>query len=1700
MGLYSNVPTFTYVSATGITVTYNEQIYPVQSFYTNKKYIYWDSDNATMLQASNTMPTRSFKRHLVLINDNGVVKEVPSTHEGFEISYSGDSTETIKAKIYALYENNKEFGDKFVAIEQDIDGIRQIVGSGSAGNVNEIVNKVSKLEQTAEKLELSVEEIEKIYADDKEMNLLREELNSSLINLNSDLGTFSSDINDYYKDDKISSEEKVKIDTAIEIIVNRKSELLGHVDKVKLICESQGENDNLIALNSGISALEIAHNNLINNINVAIGDSIIVPTEKTVIINAFSKYNLRVNELKNVCDEIIFLGVGGTLLERLAQISIKSDEIKLSVNRVESNFTSDLNLQKTEIEGQIKDVSSSLEVFKNTVETTFKDGIVDEAEKKVLMEKLEQLEKEKLDVDTKYNDIYSDVNLIEPYKTDLKDKYDIYVSKHEELKSEVLEVLEAENVTDADMIIIRTKFSNYSSSLAVLNSYFNTSLEVIATGKANTEILKVKDEILKELEDTNSKVDDIVNNIDEYIGDGIVDSTEKKTIETSLQSLEKEKSDIEAQFNYWYSSEYLKEPLKSEYKRVYDGYIQKYNNSVEVISSMINKEGLLSDKDRENMLNAHRDLTEAIVEFVEKSNEVISHVSLNQAEDVKNTMQEEIDDINDRLDNLDITIDETFADNIIDQAERKVLAQNISDLELQKTDVSNQYQQLYISTYLDGDLKQEFRNTYNNFITKYTSLIDAINLVLDKVELINDSDRELVSNCQSNLNIAFGEFVKKANEVIEYISKKQSDENLKDFNSELKDLNDRVDGILDDVGGALSDDVLDKAERIVLENGLNDLEIQKNDVVTQYENIFNNENLTDESIKENLKNSYDDFILKYNVLVNKIKYLLDKSGNITEENRTEYNSAYAEYKESVSLFSDSFYAANDYITNKVIDNLKDSFNNEIADLNEAISELDNTMNGIFKDGVLSEAEKISIREQLFVLEREKQDIDTNHTSVYSNTSLSQSLKTSLKQHYDSYISSYNQLINVINSILNKEGIISTSEQLAYRNALNGYRSALTTYSSTLRSAIDNITANKIETSKNELKKEIDDVIASIEDLENNMEEILKDGVLTDTEKAALKQHLYILYKEKQDIDSQYITLYENSLLADTDSTKAKSELKKAYDDFAKVYEELVLVIDEILEKTTIIDSDDRERLEVALVNYRNAIGEYSAKSMKAIDFIAGQKAESESEKVNQKYAEILLSEDGIVNRVGNIEKTSTNTSEELENLKERVSEAELSIKPDAIISTVKQSVTDIVNKSVTNNLIHNSSVLSNLVGFEILGGDIRRYDSLEDVEVEEDIPTVDTSIPSEPQKPEITPPPDGNIEEDEEVEEEVVVKPPTVVPKPVKTRIHFILTVECGDCILIETDCGKNILIDAPDSRLINSSTYKDSTTPIMNYLDKVGITKLDYIICTHFHSDHAGALPTIMNKYCNKNSKLIYNNISDSVINSISNEVSWKTTTYKANVLNKASLLGMTSNSPNNNTTFTLDNNTRFKIYKTSATSGFYNYNKSSLVVVFEYKNTRVALTGDITTDVQEELKNAIGKCDIVKDPHHGYNSSISSNFIKITDPNDVILTRNHGFGSGSSRACNSIGMWQAYDKNIYALWHTNDHITVDFISNGYTISTSKRFYFENSWMRFEDNNNLWYYFKQGGKYAKNETLVLDGKRYHFGSNGVCINPYSPE
>ena len=987
MGLYNNVPTFTYVSATGITVTYNDKIYTVQSFYTNKKYIYWDSDNGTVLQASNTMPTRSTKTHLVLINDNGIVTTVPSTSENFEISYDGDSDDAIKSRIYALYQKDKELGDKYVAIEQDVDGIKQLVGT-SDGEDGTIIDRVSKIEQRADKIELSVSDIQTTYDDDKELQKVREDLTASIIELNSDLGVFGSELQDYYRNNEISSEEAVAIQAGLDQLDTSRQNVLNNLDILKGYIEVS----DLSILNNATTEFNNAHIFLVQNVKVAISDSVIIPSEKTIIIDAIAKYNLQINQLKNTCDDIILLGLGGVITEKLSQISMTSNEIKLSVSTVD-----------TKVDNQ------------------------------------------------------------------------------------------------------RTEF------------------------------------------------------------------------------------------------------------------------------------------------------------------------------------EENFSDVNNRLDSLDIVLDGTFENNIIDKTERATLNENITNLKIQKDDVDIEYEKLYNSSYLDGNLKVDYKNVYDDFVSKYNTLLDIINGILDKEDLINDDDRNNVTNAHDNLMSSIKVFINKSNEVIDYISEAQSKEINDKFDKEVSDLNNRVDDVVTDMNGVLRDDIIDQAERKVLEDGLNDLEIQKSDIAAQYQKIYSDINFNDVNLKRSLRQTYDNFIDKYNNFINSINSMLDKEGIIDDTDGNNYQIAYEEYKESIALFTEEYYKATRSITDKLVNELRSDLNNEISDLNNAITDLDETMNGVFKDGILSDAEKIAIREQLATLERERADIDVNHTTVCENKNLSYTAKSSLNAAYTTYNAAYNSLVTIVNKILDKTGIISTSEQNSYKNSLVNYRGKLTAYSQKLREALDNIVDSSIANLRSDLSNEISDVLGSLEDLESEMNASFKDGVLSDAEKTTIKQQVETLKKEKGDVDKQYTALYSNTSLVDTGTIKAKSELKTAYDNFVSKYNTLISTINTIISKTTNVTSTDRTNLETALSNYRTASATYVTKATNAIDVIAATKAETESAVVDKKYSEIILGEDGIISRVGSLETTASTTTSKISSIEvnitgitNRVSSTETSISGlESDLSEVEQTANKI---------------------------------------------------------------------------------------------------------------------------------------------------------------------------------------------------------------------------------------------------------------------------------------------------------------------------------------------------------------------------------------------------------------------------------------
>ena len=358
MAINNNSPTFTYVGWTGASVLYNNELYTVLKGHTQDRYIYWDYNTPNKFITSMKQLEKTTTRFLVAYNDKGIYTLVPN--DDILVSFDESNDAILKDRIYGIYEKNEEFEEKFVAVEVDIDGIKSIVGE-SEEDEGTLLYKMSKVQQQADRIELSVGEVTKEFNTSVEMTKLREEVNGAFVKLNSDLALFKSGTTTWFKDNEIKRDEKTEIQASIDVLVSSKSKLYSEIDKVLNLETVKNDKTTSTGIKTGKTNLNTSHDNLVKIINNAIADSTIVPSERTLVTNAFAQYTLKINELKNVIDDAIILGFGAKVVEELSKIEMKSDEIQLLVQKVEKEGGEALSTAIAEIKLTTDAITSSIQ-------------------------------------------------------------------------------------------------------------------------------------------------------------------------------------------------------------------------------------------------------------------------------------------------------------------------------------------------------------------------------------------------------------------------------------------------------------------------------------------------------------------------------------------------------------------------------------------------------------------------------------------------------------------------------------------------------------------------------------------------------------------------------------------------------------------------------------------------------------------------------------------------------------------------------------------------------------------------------------------------------------------------------------------------------------------------------------------------------------------------------------------------------------------------------------------------------------------------------------------------------------------------------------------------------------------------------------------------------------------------------------------
>lgn len=216
------------------------------------------------------------------------------------------------------------------------------------------------------------------------------------------------------------------------------------------------------------------------------------------------------------------------------------------------------------------------------------------------------------------------------------------------------------------------------------------------------------------------------------------------------------------------------------------------------------------------------------------------------------------------------------------------------------------------------------------------------------------------------------------------------------------------------------------------------------------------------SVKVELKLAKDDYNIKHKALKDTINSIILDNKFDKDTEKSLLDNAFNNYNSSLAKYKEVSQKAIDSISQKKADNVKVEIDRDIQDLNNALGDLEGAINGALSDGILSDAEKISIKQHLQTISREKMDIDKQYEIVYINEDLIGVAKENLKTSYNTYNTRYLNLVNTINEVVNKVGVLDSTDQNNLSNAFNEHKNASADYSKRVNEAIDAIAKKKAD--------------------------------------------------------------------------------------------------------------------------------------------------------------------------------------------------------------------------------------------------------------------------------------------------------------------------------------------------------------------------------------------------------------------------------------------------------------------------------------------------------------------------------------------------------------------------------------------------------------------------------------------------------------
>ena len=264
----------------------------------------------------------------------------------------------------------------------------------------------------------------------------------------------------------------------------------------------------------------------------------------------------------------------------------------------------------------------------------------------------------------------------------------------------------------------------------------------------------------------------------------------------------------------------------------------------------------------------------------------------------------------------------------------------------------------------------------------------------------------------------------------------------------------------------------------------------------------------------------------------------------------------------------------------------------------------------------------------------------------------------------------------------------------------------------------------------------------------------------------------------------------------------------------------------------------------------------------------------------------------------------------------------------------------------------------------------------------------------------------------------------TATGSPTPTATQDVSGHSLLQIIFFDVGQADSILLKTEDYAMLIDAGNIGQDKLMLDYLSEYGVTKLDYLVATHPHADHIGAMSAVVKAM-------------DSIGEVIMPDKPHTTVTYKnlikaideKNIPITLAEVGQVFNMGNVNIQIIAPDNTDYT-----------DLNEVSVVLRVTFGETVFLFTGDAGTKSENaQLASGLSlKVDVLKVGHHGSRTSTTQKYLDAVSPQYAIIScgTDNSYGHPHSET-----MTRLNRKNI-TIYRTDEMGTIIFVSDGKNIT----------------------------------------------------------